>query len=228
MRLLVVEDDRHLREAIVDVLEDEGYETDSEGNGADGLQQAQAEIYDLIILDIMLPGMDGISLLRSLRKGGNVSPVIFLTAMDEVASRISGLDAGGDDYLVKPFAVGELLARVRALLRRSKGINPEGELVCGEVVVPIQEHEAYCKGQPLHLTVKEYELLRYLIENQGRILQREQLYVRVWGLDSDASESSVDLYVHYLRKKLAPYGCDGYIRTIRGVGYKVSAEHVDV
>lgn len=228
MRILVVEDDRNLLEAIATVLEDEQYHVDKADNGRNGLLLAEKGIYDLLVLDIMLPDLDGISLIKQLRKKADVTPALFLTARDSVESRVQGLDAGADDYLVKPFAINELLARIRSLIRRSKGYASEGEIQYGELNLPANEYEAYCKGQPLKLTLKEYELLSYLIQNQGQILKREQIFNRVWGFDSDANETAVDLYVHYLRKKLVPYGCDPYIHTIRGVGYMLKADESHV
>ncbi len=228
MRFLIVEDDVHLLEAIASVLEDEQYEVDRAENGREGLLLAEHGIYDLIVLDIMLPEMDGISLIRKLRASGNSTPTLFLTAKDSVEARVNGLDAGADDYLVKPFAIDELLARIRALLRRSKGLTTEGELKYGAIAFPANEYDATCNGRPLGLTSKEYELLSYLVQNKEQILRREQIFNRIWGFDSEANETAVDLYIHYLRKKLSACGCEEFIRTVRGVGYmvKVSAEHV--
>ncbi|TBL76280.1 response regulator transcription factor [Paenibacillus thalictri] len=228
MRVLVVEDDHNLREAIASVLEDEQYEVDAADNGHDGLLSAEHGIYDLLILDIMLPGIDGITLIRTLRRKGIFTPALCLTARDTVEARVQGLDAGADDYLVKPFAINELLARIRALLRRSKGFGVGGELAYGAITLAVSEYEAVCNGQTVKLTSKEYELLSYLVQNKEQILKRDQIFNRVWGLDSDANETAVDLYIHYIRKKLMPSGCDHYIHTVRGVGYMLKAgdDHV--
>jgi two-component system response regulator CiaR len=219
MRILAVEDDRSLLQAITDVLKEEGYQVDCADRGDEGFLLAERGIHDLLVLDIMMPGLDGLSIVKKLRAKGNQTPVLFLTAKDSVEARVQGLDAGADDYLVKPFAVEELLARTRALLRRNGKIGTEGELVYGPISLKANEHDGYVESHPLKLTSKEYELLKYFLHNREQILTREQIFDRVWGIDSEANYGIVDLYVHYLRKKLADYGCDHYIRTIRNVGY---------
>ncbi|MFD0711212.1 response regulator transcription factor [Paenibacillus sp. GCM10027626] len=219
MRILVVEDDRPLLEAVATVLREESYQVDEAENGLDGLYLAQQGIHDLIILDIMLPDMDGLSVLDALRKQGIALPVLLLTARDSVEDRVKGLDSGADDYLVKPFATPELLARIRVLLRRQSAGAPDGELKYGELVVKCKALEGYACGEPLKLTLKEFELMEYLLLNREQILTKEQMLDRVWGIDTGAGLSVVEVYMHYLRKKLAPSGCDRYIHTIRGVGY---------
>lgn len=228
MRLLLVEDDKFLADAVASILEEEGYDVDSADNGTEGLLMAQQGIYDVIVLDLMLPGMDGLSVLRAIRGKADTTPVLILTARDSVEARVKGLDVGADDYLVKPFAIDELLARIRSLIRRTKGIGVSGELVYGAIVLPSGEHEAYCSGQALQLTAKEYELLSYMVQHKGQILRREQMLNRVWGMDSETNDTSVDLYIHYLRKKLSACGCGSYIRTVRGVGYMLKAGQDDV
>ncbi|MDF2929553.1 MAG: two component transcriptional regulator, winged helix family [Anaerospora sp.] len=187
MRVLVVEDDDMLREAVVAVLQEEFYVVEEAGTGSEGLYKA---------LHILL-----------------------LTARDTVEDRVAGLEAGADDYLIKPFAVPELLARVKALLRRSGSVGHEGELAYGSIIIQAKSKDAFINEAPLHLTVKEYELLEFLIINREQILTREQIYDRIWGLESDTTISIVDLYIHYLRKKLAPYGQETLIQTIRGAGF---------
>lgn len=219
MRILVVEDDRSLRDAIATVLREEGYQVDEADNGPDGLYMAKLRIYELVVLDVMLPGLDGISVLEQLRLKQIHTPIMLLTARDTVEDRVHGLDAGADDYLVKPFAVPELLARLRVLLRRQSRGAPDGELKYGSLAVKCHSMEGYAEGEPLKLTVKEFELMEFLLLNREQILTKEQLLDRVWGIESDAGPGVVDVYVHYLRKKLAKTGCDRYIHTIRGVGY---------
>ncbi|MFD0673149.1 response regulator transcription factor [Cohnella sp. GCM10027633] len=219
MRILVVEDDRPLRDAIATVLREEGYQVDEADNGPDGLYIAKLRVHDLILLDVMLPGMDGLSVLEELRVKGIATPIMLLTARDTVEDRVLGLDAGADDYLVKPFATPELLARLRVLMRRQSRGAPDGELKYGNLAVKCHSMEGYANGDPLKLTVKEFELMEFLLLNREQILTKEQLLDRVWGIESDAGPGVVDVYVHYLRKKLAPSGCDSYINTIRGVGY---------
>ncbi|MBW5446838.1 response regulator [Cohnella sp. CFH 77786] len=219
MRILVVEDDRPLLDAVVTVLKEEAYHADWADDGAEGLYKAQQGIYDLIILDIMLPAMSGLEVLAELRAQGMGTPILLLTARDGVEDRVRGLDSGADDYLVKPFAMPELLARIRVLLRRQYGGSSDGEIAYGPLAVKRQSMEGYANGEPLKLTLKEFDLLEYLLLNREQILTKEQLQDRVWGIDSDAGPGVVDVYVHYLRKKLSPFGCDRHIHTIRGVGY---------
>jgi len=217
MLILAVEDEQALLQAIAGVLTDEGYQVDTAERGDDGLLLAQRGIYDLLVLDIMMPGMDGLTLVKTLRAKGIMTPVLFLTAKDSVQARVEGLDAGADDYLVKPFATEELTARARALLRRHGKTGAEGEMAYGPIALKINEYDGFVDDEPMKLTTKEYELLKYFLQNREQILTRQQIFDRVWGIDSDANYGVVDLYVHYLRKKLGQY--EGFIRTIRNVGY---------
>ncbi|WP_289141157.1 response regulator transcription factor [uncultured Brevibacillus sp.] len=217
MLILAVEDEQALLQAIAGVLTDEGYQVDTAERGDDGLLLAQRGIYDLLVLDIMMPGMDGLTLVKTLRAKGIMTPVLFLTAKDSVQARVEGLDAGADDYLVKPFATEELTARARALLRRHGKTGAEGEMTYGPIALKINEYDGFVDDEPMKLTTKEYELLKYFLQNREQILTRQQIFDRVWGIDSDANYGVVDLYVHYLRKKLGQY--EGFIRTIRNVGY---------
>lgn len=217
MLILAVEDEQALLQAIAGVLTDEGYQVDTAERGDDGLLLAQRGIYDLLVLDIMMPGMDGLTLVKTLRAKGIMTPVLFLTAKDSVQARVEGLDAGADDYLVKPFATEELTARARALLRRHGKTGAEGEMAYGPIALKINEYDGFVDDEPMKLTTKEFELLKYFLQNREQILTRQQIFDRVWGIDSDANYGVVDLYVHYLRKKLGQY--EGFIRTIRNVGY---------
>lgn len=220
MRILVVEDDPMLREALVAVLRDEGYAVDEADAGDEGLYLAEQSIHDLLILDIMLPGMSGLQILKELRSQACETPILLLTAKDSISDRVTGLEAGADDYLVKPFAIPELLARVKALLRR-KGtfLGTEEGISYGEISANPRKKDGFAGEQALQLTVKEYELLEFLLVNSERILTREQIFDRIWGYESDTTIGIVDLYIHYLRKKLAPFACDAMIQTVRGVGY---------
>lgn len=221
MRILVVEDERPLLEAVAAVLREESYQVDEADNGPDGLYWAQQRIHDLIVLDLNLPGMDGLAVLTGLRRAGTAIPVLLLTARDSVEDRVKGLDTGADDYIVKPFATPELLARIRVLLRRQSGGAPDGEVKYGRLSVRQQAMDGYADGVPLKLTVKEYELLEYFMLNREQILTKEQLLDRVWGIDTGAGLGVIDVYVHYLRKKLAVFGCESLIHTVRGVGYQL-------
>ncbi|WP_307290909.1 response regulator transcription factor [Bacillus sp. SORGH_AS_0510] len=219
MRVLVVEDDLPLRRIITTILEEEHYEVDQAEDGEEGYLMASSYEYDLLTLDIMLPKMDGFTLIKKLKHEGCQIPTLFLTAKDRVEDRVKGLDFGADDYIVKPFATEEFLARIRSLLRRSGKIGVEGKISYGPILLDTNQHEGFIKEESLKLTIKEYELLYYLIQNKEHILTRDQIFERVWGIESETTDAIVDLYIHYLRKKLAPFGYEKLIRTIRGVGY---------
>lgn len=221
MKALVAEDDRHLCRAMVQVLEAEGLDVDGVGDGADALFMARSGVYDILVLDITMPSMTGLSLVEQLRVEDNSVPVLFVTARDAVSDRVAGLNIGGDDYLVKPFAVSELAARVNALLRRRSGTTPKKQMALGELVLALDAHEARWRGQLLPLTSKEYGLLEYLALNKDSILTRSQLCDRLWGYDSDMGFGILDVHVHNLRKKLMEAGCDNVVQTVRGVGYRL-------
>ncbi|PTM57749.1 response regulator transcription factor [Desmospora activa] len=223
MKILIIEDDRPLLESLQRILATE-FEVETATSGDEGLYLAEQDIVDCIVLDIMLPEIDGLDILTALRKQNIEVPVLLLTARDSVEDRVTGLERGADDYLVKPFAMPELLARVRALLRRKGSLKQEGLLQYGPIQLRLKEQEGYVDGSPLQLTVKEFSMLEYLLQNAEQILTREQLYDRVWGFDAVTSLSIVELYVHYLRKKLSKHGVSGMIHTIRGVGYMLKED----
>ncbi|SEM93146.1 response regulator transcription factor [Lihuaxuella thermophila] len=223
MKVLLIEDDQPLLESIQRILQEE-FQVDTASAGDEGLFLAEQNIYDLIILDIMLPVMSGLEVLRQIRRQNIDVPVLMLTAKDSVEDKVRGLDEGADDYLVKPFAVPELLARVRALLRRKGALGREGTLTYGPISLNPKQQTAVIQGSPLELTAKEFALLEYLVQNAGHILTREQLFDRVWGFDCDTTLSVVELYIHYLRKKLSPFHLQKIIRTVRGVGYMLKED----
>jgi len=224
MRVLVVEDDQALREALVTLLTEEKYTVDEAADGDEGLYWAEQAIHDIIILDVMLPGISGFEIIKRLRAAGHTVPILLLTARDSVDDRVTGLELGADDYLVKPFASPELLARVKALLRRKGNLLKENEIGYGRLKLDSTARDAVVEGRLVGLTAKEYELLEFLILNRAQILTREQIFDRVWGFDSSTTLGVVDLYIHYLRKKLAPVGCDGMIRTVRGAGFMLKEQ----
>jgi two-component system response regulator CiaR len=224
MRLLVVEDDLLLRNAMVRALKAEGFKVDDVENGKEGLLLAKQAIYDLLLLDIMLPEMDGLSIIKELHNESVMTPILLVTARDSVEDRVKGLDIGAEDYLVKPFAMDELLARIRVLLRRQGKNVIQDELSYGPISLMKEKFDGFADGNKLNLTVKEYELLELLLTHPEQILTREQIFNRIWGFHSESNTTIVDLYVHYLRKKLSEYACGQYIRTIRGIGYMLGGE----
>lgn len=224
MRLLVAEDDISLLHAISDALVKEGFEVDAIGDGADGYFFATQGIYDLLVLDITMPNMSGLEIVANLRANAVDTPVLFVTARDTIADRVKGLGIGADDYLVKPFALAELIARIHALLRRSAGRADDRSLVYGGFELDLPSREARFNGTNLNLTVKEFELLEFLIVNKGSILTRSQISDRLWGFDTDIGFGILDVHMHNLRKKLAAASCGDAIKTIRGVGYQLKTE----
>lgn len=221
MRLLVVEDNVALLESIVHLLESE-YTIDTATRGDEALYQAEQDIYDVIVLDVMLPEMDGFEILTKLRKNNIQTPVLFLTAKDSLEDRVKGLTLGGDDYLVKPFQNQELKARILAILRRSSKLSMEQTLDYKGIKIDPSKKQVTVDADVIPFTIKQFELLEYLIQHKEQILTREQIYDRVWGFDSETTIGIVEVYVHQIRKKLQPYGYDKDVRTIRGIGYMMS------
>jgi DNA-binding response OmpR family regulator len=220
MKILVVEDERELSEVLVTLLKQNKYDTDAAFDGPSGEECAMSGIYDLIILDIMLPGKNGVEVLRSLRKQKNGTPVLFLTAKSEVRDKILGLDVGADDYLTKPFHSGELLARVRAMTRR-RGEFIGDVLNCGNTVLDKNTHDLVCGDNKVKLAAKEYLILETLMQNIGQILPKERLIEKVWGFETEAEYNTIEVYVSFIRKKLAAIGSDIQIKASRGVGYSL-------
>ncbi|WP_433750976.1 response regulator transcription factor [Falsibacillus pallidus] len=218
MKLLIVEDHQPLLQSLKEILKPE-YDIVAASDGEEGFYLASQNIYDAINLDVMLPGMNGFEILTAIRNAGIETPILFLTARDSLEDRVRGLNSGGDDYLVKPFQTPELIARLRALLRRSGSFTTDLTLKYKGIELSAKDKEAVIKGTPVKLTIKQFDLLEYLIQNQGCILTREQIYDRVWGFDSDTTIAIVEVFMHHLRKKLEPFGYHSDIRTVRGVGY---------
>ncbi len=218
MRLLIAEDDAKLAATLARGLRADGYAVDVTGTGEDALFNARVHTYDAVILDVMLPGIDGVTVCQELRNTEHWAPVLMLTARDGVADRIRGLDSGADDYLVKPFDYGELVARLRALIRRGVPERP-ALLHAGDVVVDPAAHTVHRQDQPIELTAKEFALLEYLVRNAGRVVTRTELLDHVWDANYEGSGNVVDVYIGYLRRKLdVPFGSPA-IRTIRGAGF---------
>ncbi len=220
MRILIVEDEEHLARLIVEVLGSYGYTAETARDGRSALTRALVEPFDLLIVDWMLPDVDGIQVIRRLRAAEVGVPVLMLTARGQIEDRVEGLDAGADDYLPKPFAFPELLARVRALARRPPEKKTEEKiLTAGDVTLDPVRHEVRREGERIDLTAKEFALLAALIQRPGQVFTRSVLLDAVWDGPGGAQTNSVDLYIHYLRKKLDRNGEPSRIRTVHGVGY---------
>ncbi len=219
MRLLVVEDDKDLNRQIVNALENAGYAVDKAFDGEEGLYLGETEPYDAVILDLGLPKVDGVAVLQGWRRAGKTMPVLILTARDRWSDKVSGFDAGADDYVVKPFHVEELLARVRALLRRAAG-HATAELICGPVRLDTRASRVVVDGNPVKLTSHEYRLLAYLMHHQGRVVSRTELVEHLYDQDFDRDSNTIEVFVGRLRKKL---GVD-VIETVRGLGYIAAAK----
>ena len=222
MRLLLVEDEKRMAQALCEILRQEKYEVDHFANGLDGLAAIERDIYDIIILDVMLPGINGFEIAKKARQAGVKAPILMLTAKAELDDKVEGLDSGADDYLTKPFMTKELLARLRALGRRN--INtPDGTLSFGDVSLDTNTTTLSCttNGQSVRLSEKEYRILEYLIANSGQILTREQLAVKIWGYESDAEYNNVEVYMSFTRKKLAFVESKIEIKAVRGIGYEL-------
>jgi two-component system response regulator MprA len=219
VRLLIIDDDRALRDALRRALTVEGYEVETAADGERGLEQTAETPPDAILLDIGMPGLDGLEVCRRLRGAGNRVPVLLLTARDAVDDRIDGLDAGADDYLVKPFDMGELKARVRALLRRSSAEDATAGLAFAELQLDPDRHGLVVGDRFVELTRTEYQLLELLIRNPRQVLTRDTIYDRVWGYDFGPASNAIRVYVGYLRKKLEQVGARPLIGTVHGVGY---------
>lgn len=219
MKVLLVEDEKYLAEAIAEVLKKKNYDIDLSFDGEDGLDNALSGVYDIILLDIMLPKLDGLSLLSKIRNEGISTPVILLTAKGEVEDRVAGLDGGADDYLPKPFKMEELLARMRAVSRRRGELLPDGVLSYGDIEFNPVTLVLSKKDKSFNLTLKESRLLEFLIVNKGHSLSSDSIIEKVWGYDSDAEDNHVHVYISFLRKKLSNLGSSVKIKTIRNVGY---------
>ncbi|WP_427179599.1 response regulator transcription factor [Paenibacillus sp. TC-CSREp1] len=219
MRILIAEDEVHLAEAVSQILKKNNYSVDMVHDGRSGLDYAQSGIYDLLLLDIMMPEMDGISVLKTLRSEGNHTPVILLTAKGELSDKVSGLDYGADDYIAKPFATEELLARIRAALRRKGEVVPEDGLRFGDIELNTTQLKLSVQDKEIKLNLKENELLELLITRKQAITSKEQIIEKLWGFDSDVEYNNVEVYISFLRKKLTFLNSAVRINTIRGVGY---------
>ncbi len=227
MRILLVEDEKRMAQALCEILRLEKYEVDHFADGIEGLAAIESDIYDIVILDVMLPGMNGFEIARNARRAGIRTPILILTAKSELDDKVIGLDSGADDYLTKPFVTKELLARLRALGRRNIG-TPDGTLKYGDIALDTNTSTLSCTSsdQTVRLSEKEYRILEYLISSSGQILTREQLAVKIWGFECEAEYNNVEVYMSFVRKKLLFVGSRTEIKAVRGIGYELRYGHV--
>ncbi|EJQ50778.1 Uncharacterized protein BWINRASL_02961 [Bacillus mycoides] len=223
MRVLIVEDEQDLQNILVKRLNAEYYSVDACGNGKDALDYISMATYDLIVLDIMIPGIDGLQVLQRLRAGNNTTPVLLLTAKNAIDDRVTGLDLGADDYLVKPFAFDELLARIRVLMRRKTG-NTSNVFEIADLVVNCNMHTVTRGDQVITLSSKEFAILEYMIRNKEVVLTRDKIEQHVWNYDYEGGSNIIDVYVRYLRKKIDSQFETKLIHTVRGTGYVLRVE----
>jgi two-component system, OmpR family, response regulator len=222
-RILVIEDDPETAEQLVDFLETQGYATDLAVDGNEGLRLAQSQAYAVIVIDRMLPGIDGIAVIRRLREAGTVTPALIVSALGEVDDRVRGLRAGGDDYLVKPFAFVEFLARVEALARRSATVVKETVLRVGDLELDLISRTVSRGGKAVDLLPREFQVLEYLVRNEGHVVPRAMLLQHVWDLHFDPATNIIDVYVGRVRRKVDDSQAYPLIHTIRGIGYCIRA-----
>ena len=219
-KVLIADDEKHIREILKMYCEKEGFDVIEAADGAEAILKVQSEKPDILILDIMMPVMDGLEVCKQVRKMSDL-PIIMLTAKDEDDDRILGLEIGADDYITKPFGMMEFVARVKAVLRRCSRQEEDKELKCDDLRLSVGRHKVYWKEEKVELTRKEFELLQYLMENKGLVMTRNQILCHVWGYDFDGETRTVDVHVRTLRQKLGEAG--NLIETVRGVGYRIGA-----
>lgn len=222
MRILLVEDEKELSRALAKMLMKEGYDVDTVYDGADGLNFALSGLYDLIVLDILMPKKNGLEVLQEIRHRGLETPVLMLTALGENKDKVTGLDKGADDYLAKPFNYEELSARIRALLRRRGQLVQDNRLVYSNTALDLSAYTLSTEEKSISLTSKEFELLRYLFEYPNFVASKEDLILKAWGLDSDFESNNLEVYISFIRKKLVHVGADFSIEAVRGVGYRLA------
>lgn len=220
MHILIVEDDVRLAQALEHILLENGYGVDVVHDGEAGFTYAESNLYDVVVLDVMLPRMDGFSVVAKLRRAGISTPVLLLTARDAVPDKITGLDSGADDYMTKPFAPAELLAHLRALTRRQGDVLFE-KLTAGDLVLNLQSFDLACANKSIHLSYKEFSLAKILMANVGHVVSKDTLITKVWGVESSAEDNNVEAYVSFLRKKMKFLGSKAHIETLRKAGYRL-------
>ena len=226
MKLLLAEDEKRMNRALSEIMRQEGYDVTSVENGSDAYDEIESGVYDLIVLDVMMPGMNGFDVAKKAREAGIRTPILMLTAKSELDDKVEGLDSGADDYLTKPFMTKELLARLRALGRRNVPTN-DGSLTFEDLTLDVKNAVLKCaNGQSVRLGEKELRILEYLIANQGQVLSREQIALKVWGYESDSEYNNVEVYMSFARKKLSFVESKCEIKAIRGIGYELRSRDV--
>ncbi len=226
MKVLIAEDEKRMNRALSELLRQEGYEVTSVDNGEDALYEIEGDTYDLVVLDVMMPGMNGYSVAKKARESGIKTPILMLTAKSELDDKVEGLDSGADDYLTKPFMTKELLARLRALGRRSIQ-SDDGGLTCEDLTLDVKNAVLKCdNGKSVRLSEKELRVLEYMIANQKRVLTREQIALKIWGYESEAEYNNVEVYMSFARRKLAFVGTRCEIKALRGIGYELRCRDV--
>lgn len=226
LKILIIEDEERLADALSEIMKEAKYFTDVAYTGTDGYDYAMEGAYDVIVLDVMLPGMDGFQIVKEMREQGNQTPVIMLAAKDEVEDKINGLDHGADDYMTKPFVPEELLARIRALSRRKGDVILE-EVKYADLQLMLSTNDLWGGVKNIHLSYKEFEILKLLMINPKILISKARLIDKVWGMESDAEDNNVEAYISFLRKKMAFIGSHVDIATVRKVGYKLEEESDD-
>ena len=226
MKILLAEDEKRMNRALCEIMRQEGYEVTAVDNGEDALYEIESGVYDLVVLDVMMPGMNGYAVAKKARASGIRTPILMLTAKSELDDKVEGLDSGADDYLTKPFMTKELLARLRALGRRNLPTN-DGSLSFEDLTLDVKNAVLKCaNGQSVRLGEKELRILEYLIANQGQVLSREQIALKVWGFESDSEYNNVEVYMSFARKKLAYVESRCEIKALRGIGYELRCRDV--
>lgn len=221
MNVLIVEDDRRLSSALACILEDSGYTVDVVYDGQTGIEYGMSPLYDVIILDVMLPKKDGFAVTTELRRAQVNTPILLLTARDATADKITGYDSGADDYMTKPFSPAELMAHLRALTRRHGDMLFE-RLTAGDLMLDLESYELTCGERSIHLSYKEFSICKILMTNAGQVISKETLLSKAWGIESSASDNNVEAYISFLRKKLTHIGSNARIETIRKAGYRLA------
>ncbi len=226
MKVLLAEDEKRMNRALCEIMRQEGYEVTAVENGEDALYEIESDLYDLCVLDVMMPGMNGYAVAKKARAAGIRTPILMLTAKSELDDKVEGLDSGADDYLTKPFMTKELLARLRALGRRNLPTN-DGSLSYEDLTLDVKNAVLKCENdQSVRLGEKELRILEYLIANQGQVLSREQIALKIWGYDSDSEYNNVEVYMSFARKKLAFVESRCEIKALRGIGYELRCKDV--